>query len=162
MNYLAKSHSKTSEINNKSLSTVFYGSVNTRIILIGYNIIEMNNIVIKLAFEYNGPQHYIFPNQFHNNTPEGYKQFLDQKKRDMKKRLLSKEKINNIILIEFPYYIDKNMNHPHIIQGFIVKEFESKTKIKLPLLPQFDHRNDNIRQKKNNQLRLDKFSSELD
>lgn len=33
------------------------------------------------------------------------------------------------------------MNHPNIIQDFIIREFQNKTRFKLPLMPQYNHRN---------------------
>jgi len=33
------------------------------------------------------------------------------------------------------------MNHPNIIQDYIISEFQRKTGIKLPLMPQYNHRN---------------------
>jgi hypothetical protein len=55
---------------------------------------------IKVALEYNGIQHYKFPNPFHNSE----KEFQEGVERDNSKRELCKE--HGITLIEIPYYID--------------------------------------------------------
>ena len=76
-----------------------------------------------------------FPNYFHRN----YQEFLEQQCRDQEKKELCEK--NGIILIIFPQQIDINMNHPNIIQDYIISEFQRKTGIKLPLMPQYNHRN---------------------
>ena len=78
----------------------------------GFNIIEIKDHLIKLAFEYNGPQHYEYPNPYHSTK----ELFNKQLRRDELKRLLSLN--NDIILIEFPHYICPRMNNPSIIQNF--------------------------------------------
>ena len=57
-----------------------------------------------------------------------------------------------IILINFPYKISPIMGEPIKIQRFITKEFEKMTGIKLPKLSQFDHRNINKKNKKEDGL----------
>lgn len=58
----------------------------------------------KIAMEYNGIQHYVFPNKFHEDTPEGERQFTETYTRDRLKRVLLNEQ--NICLITVPYHVD--------------------------------------------------------
>lgn len=96
----------------------------------GYAEVTLNGKKFKTAFEYNGNQHYEFPNQF-NKTLE---KFMNQLEYDFKKEKIA---INNdIILLIIPYTIT-----PENMQDHIVKELESKTGIKLPKLPKFNHQN---------------------
>lgn len=55
------------------------------------------NSNLKLAFEYHGKQHFVYPNFWHNSKQE----FLEQLDRDIKKRQYCK--LNGIQLIEIPY-----------------------------------------------------------
>lgn len=96
----------------------------------GYAEITLERKKIKTAFEYNGKQHYEFPNQFHKTI----KEFMKRLEYDFKKEEIAKN--NNIILIIIPYTII-----PENMQNYIVKEFESKTEIELPKLPKFNHQN---------------------
>ena len=100
----------------------------------GYSQLKRDGNLIKLAFEYNGPQHYEFPNRYHKTLSE----FKEQQQRDADKRILCKE--NKIFLIEFPFSIDPIMSNPNTIQSFIIKEFEKLTRIKLTKNPKIDHR----------------------
>ncbi len=95
----------------------------------GYAEININNQNIKIAFEYNGIQHYEFPNYWFKNSQEGYNEWLEYIKRDQLKKEICR--INNIILIEITYYIDKSLEHPDKIQSYIISEFENKTGIKI-------------------------------
>ncbi|NVM19950.1 MAG: hypothetical protein HWN80_19780 [Candidatus Lokiarchaeota archaeon] len=95
----------------------------------GYAEMIINNQKMKIAFEYNGIQHYEFPNYWFENSQEGYKEWLEYIKRDQLKKEICK--INNIILIEIPYFIDKSLEHSNKIQSYIISEFENKTGIKL-------------------------------
>lgn len=52
---------------------------------------------LKIAIEYQGYQHYIFPNVFHRDKTD----FLKQQYRDSLKREYCKQ--NNIVLVEIPY-----------------------------------------------------------
>lgn len=54
---------------------------------------------LKLAFEYNGEQHYIYPNKFHKSVRE----FLDYKRRDIIKRKLCD--LHGVYLLVIPYTI---------------------------------------------------------
>ncbi len=102
--------------------------------------------IFEIAFEFNGRQHYEFPNAFHKKI-EG---FLKQTINDLRKRKLSLE--NNVFLIIFPYWIDLKMDHPKRIQNYIVETFYSKIGIDLSILPQYDHSNPSF-----GQYRLDHF-----
>jgi hypothetical protein len=54
---------------------------------------------LKLAFEYNGVQHYKFSPKFHKSM----KDFEDQIKRDSDKKIMCKKA--NVTLIEIPYTV---------------------------------------------------------
>lgn len=103
----------------------------------GYSEISLNNEIYKIAVEYNGIQHYKYPNWFHKGTPEDYKAFQSQQLRDDFKKWICNQ--TNIILIEFPYYVDDRMLHPIKIQGFIVKELRKRLKITIAKVPQYNH-----------------------
>lgn len=122
------------KFNKTSLSKVIKGN-NGRMHLDGYAIINIKGKIIKLAFEYNGYQHYEFPNTFHKT----YQNFIEQQNRDIMKKKLCED--NDIILIIFPFKVNPSLREPEKIQKFIIKEFEKKTGLKLLKLPQYDHRN---------------------
>lgn len=63
--------------------------------------IDCYNNELKIGVEYNGAQHYIYPNKFHKTR----KQFDDQQYRDMVKIEICKKL--GIHLISVPYKIDK-------------------------------------------------------
>lgn len=98
----------------------------------GYNTININGCQIVLAFEYNGYQHYDFPNRYHKFREN----FEDQRKRDSLKCDICEN--NNIILMIFPHNISERMNEPEKIQNYIIEKFERKTNIKLPKMKQFE------------------------
>lgn len=54
---------------------------------------------LHLAFEYNGEQHYVYPNKFHSSKEK----FLDYKARDIIKRILCD--IHGVYLLVIPYTI---------------------------------------------------------
>jgi uncharacterized alpha/beta hydrolase family protein len=95
----------------------------------GYAEKVISNQMIKIAFEYNGIQHYEFPNYWFEQSSKGYNAWLKYIKRDQVKKEICK--LNNIILIEIPYFIDLSLEHPQKIQTYIINEFEIKTDIKL-------------------------------
>ena len=107
--------------------------------------VNIQGKVIKLAFEFNGYQHYIWPNIFHKT----YEEFIKQKYRDGLKRNLCNE--NGIILIEFPYNVSPTMKEPKKIQKYIVHKFKKKTGIKMLNLRQYNYHNIN------KETGLDKF-----
>lgn len=57
------------------------------------------NEELRLAFEYNGEQHYVYPNKFHRSPDE----FLDYKRRDLIKRLLCDQ--HGVYLLVIPYTV---------------------------------------------------------
>ena len=91
----------------------------------GYAEIIIKGKLIKIAFEYNGIQHYEFPNYWFKDTPESYKVWISYIERDQIKKEIGKS--NNIILIEFPYYLDLALEHPNKIRSYIIKKFELAT-----------------------------------
>ena len=97
--------------------------------------INLSSNKLKIASEYNGPQHYYFPNPFHrlyNDFPKdsaSFMRFLAGRCNDLFRKYFSNK--NDIILIEFPYWVNPRMNNPQIIQKYIIMEFQSKTGIDL-------------------------------
>lgn len=71
---------------------------------------------LKIAFEYNGPQHYKFIKHYHKT----FQSFVDQLTRDEIKKDLCDKK--DIILIIIPYNIK-----PNKMQDYIIKEFNRLT-----------------------------------
>ena len=66
----------------------------------GHNLeLDCYNEVLKLALEYNGEQHYVFP----NFTNCSYKQFVAQQQRDILKQKLCKD--HGVKLIVVPYTV---------------------------------------------------------
>jgi len=61
--------------------------------------LDCYNVEYGVALEYNGIQHYKFPNPFHKTEEE----FIMQKQRDIAKKYMCESK--GILLIEVPYYI---------------------------------------------------------
>lgn len=59
---------------------------------------------LRLGIEYNGIQHYKFPNHLHMDTPEGRKDFDETLERDRQKIQLAKE--NNVRIISIPYHVN--------------------------------------------------------
>jgi len=68
------------------------------------------NPQLKLAWEYNGIQHYKYTPKFHKSQQD----FIDQLQRDKEKKELCK--INGIILIEIPYTINYDNLEQYIRQ----------------------------------------------
>ena len=68
--------------------------------------LDVYNSDYKIAVEYNGEQHYVFPNHWHGKTEEGRLKFNAQLRRDdLKKRLCAK---NGVYLINVPYTVPYN------------------------------------------------------
>ena len=63
--------------------------------------IDIYNDELKLGIEYNGQQHYVFPNKFHKT----YKEFINQVRRD-KYKVDTCDK-NGVYLISVPYNVPK-------------------------------------------------------
>jgi len=89
--------------------------------------------IFKIAYEFNGRQHYEYPNAFHKKFME----FLEQTINDLLKKKLSID--NNVFLIIFPYWISLKMDNPKKIQDFINEQFLEKLHIALSFLPQYNH-----------------------
>lgn len=75
---------------------------------------------VKLAFEYNGEQHNLYPNGRHRS----YNQWLNSLKTDEKKNLLSQAE--DIILITIPYHFYQRAGADTYIQKFIISQFEQQ------------------------------------
>ena len=101
--------------------------------LSSYEIFNLN--ILKIAFEYDGYQHYLYPNGHHDTI---YK-FLVQIINDLHKKKLSFE--NNIFLLNFPYFINPRLNDPKAIQEYLIKTLEKFTNINFSeyKIPQFNH-----------------------
>ncbi|MHA1658344.1 MAG: hypothetical protein ACTSUT_04375 [Promethearchaeota archaeon] len=107
----------------------------------GYSVVEINGIIFKIAFEYNGEQHYKFPNIFHDDTKEGKIKYERQILLDEYKKWICSKKRVNIILIEIPFSISPRMDNPIKIQESIIKIIEKNLKINLKhKIPIFDYR----------------------
>ena len=105
----------------------------------GFLQLKMDDQIFNIVVEYQGEQHYRFPNMFHSNTHKGRSIFLRAQLRDNFKRWLDLEK--DIILIEFPHYMDEAMSHPKRIRDFIVSSLKSKLNINISFgtIPEFNH-----------------------
>ncbi len=66
------------------------------------------NEELAIAFEYNGKQHYEYPNAFHKSEEE----FKNQVRRDIFKKKICKDL--GITLISIPYHIDTNDLYDYI------------------------------------------------
>ncbi|MEE9376520.1 MAG: hypothetical protein V3V33_00605 [Candidatus Lokiarchaeia archaeon] len=81
-----------------------------------------NENIIWVVYEYNGIQHYTFPNYFHKNLND-LDSFLNGIFNDLLKSYLLID--NGIILIEFPYWVCPKMNNPNRIKNFIKNKVKS-------------------------------------
>lgn len=68
------------------------------------------NEELQLAFEYNGPQHYHFPNQYHRTEGE----WIEQKYRDLVKHQACNQQ--GVYLITIPYHVPR-----HHLRSFITR-----------------------------------------
>jgi len=84
-------------------------------------IILMKNL-IWIVFEYNGVQHYVFPNYFHGDLTK-LGSFITGIINDLLK--ISLLYSNGIVFFEFPYWISLKMNEPNKIRNFIYKEINT-------------------------------------
>lgn len=71
--------------------------------------LDLYNEELSVALEYQGLQHYIYPNHLHHNIEE----FKQQIKRDKLKRKLCKK--NKIILLEIPFIVLNNKIGEYIV-----------------------------------------------
>ncbi len=102
----------------------------------GYTVLTINKQeIIKLAFEYNGPQHYEFSPNIHTSMDE----FNHQKDKDNIKKEIAE--YFDISLIEFPYYEAPYMEDPEMIQNYILKCLKEIFEIDLKSIPLFNHHN---------------------
>ena len=84
----------------------------------GYNLeLDCFNSELKLALEYNGIQHYHYPNKFHKTRAE----FDYQLEKDQLKSNLCKQ--NNITLITIPYTIKKSELISYITNELTKEDF---------------------------------------
>jgi hypothetical protein len=88
----------------------------------GYATFYIAGRNVKVAFEYNGEQHYLYPNGFHNS----YNQWLTVLSNDEQKVLLSQA--NDIILITIPYHFYQTPGADNYIQKFIISQFEQQVR----------------------------------
>jgi len=77
---------------------------------------------VKVAFEYNGEQHYHFPNSYHRS----YREWLESLNRDEKKVLDSQAE--DIILITIPYHFYQKTGADTYIRKFIISQFEQQVR----------------------------------
>ncbi len=82
---------------------------------------------LKLAFEFNGPQHYKMYPKYHKK----YQDFVKQQERDLFKATLCKEKDINLIVV--PYWFDYDEFQEHIIE-----EYAKLTGNVLKKIPKYD------------------------
>ncbi|MHA1489468.1 MAG: hypothetical protein ACTSRI_07415, partial [Promethearchaeota archaeon] len=90
----------------------------------GYNSFKISGKEVKLAFEFNGYQHYKFPNFFHRYNE---KAFLRQRTNDEDKVNDCKEK--KVVLIVVPYKLYKLPKANTAVINHIIKEFERQVRI---------------------------------
>jgi hypothetical protein len=87
------------------------------------------NDMLKLAFEFNGPQHYIFYPKYHKS----YNDFLNQQERDKIKSELCKKNLVTLIIV--PYTLDYDE-----FQKYIIKEYKRLTKKEVRNTQKYDWR----------------------
>ncbi len=81
-----------------------------------------NGDLIWITYEYNGIQHYEFPNYFHKDLNK-LDSFLNGIINDLLKIFLLND--NGIILFEFPYWVSSKMNRPAKIESYIKSTIKS-------------------------------------
>lgn len=87
------------------------------------------NQKLKLAFEFNGPQHYIFYPKYHRR----YQDYVEQQERDRTKSDLCKK--NGITLIVVPYTLDYDE-----FQDYIIEEYRKLTGKEVKTKQKYDWR----------------------
>jgi len=85
---------------------------------------------IKIAFEFNGPQHYMYYPKFHKHFDD----FIKQQEKDYFRQITCEE--NGVTLISVPYTLDYGE-----FQNFIKNEYERLTGKDLGDIPTYDWRN---------------------
>ncbi len=88
----------------------------------GYATFYVAGRKVKVAFEYNGEQHYFYPNGRHRS----YNQWLKALSTDEQKVSLSQAE--NIILITIPYHFYQRAGADTYIQKFIISQFEQQVR----------------------------------
>ena len=88
------------------------------------------NEKLQIAFEFNGPQHYVYYPKFHKH----YDDFKEQQEKDYIKEITCKE--NGVTLISVPHTLDYDE-----FQKFIKNEYERLTGKDLGEIPEYDWRN---------------------
>jgi len=86
--------------------------------------VEIGGLIFKVAAEYDGIQHDLFPNNFHESIEE----YLDQKRRDNLKDNISKHK--NVVLIRIKAIRGFNRNRINSFQEEIIELINSHPLIK--------------------------------
>ena len=96
------------------------------------NCLELDgyNENIKTAFEFNGPQHYVYYPKFHKHLDD----FIKQQEKDYFRQITCEE--NGVTLISVPYTLDYDE-----FQNFIKNEYERLTGKDLGDIPTYDWRN---------------------
>lgn len=113
-----RSRSETIAINAFS-HIIYEKGYSWRDLVVGYRPIWLRNPLtgrcleidayhpgLNVGIEYNGIQHYKFPNHLHSNTEIGRKAFEAGQSRDRLKHRLCK--LRGLKLIEIPYWVDSN------------------------------------------------------
>lgn len=88
----------------------------------GYATFFVAGRKVKIAFEYNGEQHYQFPNSYHRS----YREWIESIKRDERKILDSQAE--GVILITIPYHFYQKARADTYIQKFIISQFEQQVR----------------------------------
>ncbi|MFX1499515.1 MAG: zinc-ribbon domain-containing protein [Promethearchaeota archaeon] len=91
------------------------------------------NEQLKLAFEFQGQQHYEYFSFFHKN----HDKFKRRKKNDLVKVRLCRA--NDIILIRVPYYISYDN-----MQNYIIRQYKLKTGMKISELSKYEYKKFNV------------------
>jgi len=94
--------------------------------------LDCYNHDLKLALEYNGVQHYYFPNVWHKDTPDGFMKYKKTLAHDIFKRDVCRTL--GITLIVVPYTVYKK-NLPTYIYQKLVDAHKNKTLKELPARP---------------------------
>lgn len=88
----------------------------------GYATFYVAGREVKVAFEYNGEQHYHYPNYFHRS----YNDWIKRLELDEYKVKLSQDE--DLILITIPYHFYQKTGADIYIQKFIISQFEQQVR----------------------------------